>query len=213
MYVFSDCSYSGQWVVDCAKYLDEMGIGACGHQAIKHGILLKISTSCQPSQKATLGSYIGQKGVYFNEKDHKVHFRINKKFSDTQTTYGHDFTMIKCLQLEGPRASCRVPDIPAICSWKWEDITYLEWENRPVSLIYTVRGTDRGWDAFHLVLVARTLFKDFKEKIRLGSINVADYGYVIESGWGKDPPDEIIKKLNCYCPSYIIKFFKSLSPN
>ena len=126
MYIISDCCYSGQWVVDCAKCLDEMGIGACGHQAIKHGILLKVFTSCQPNQKATLESFVAYKGIYYSEEDCGIWVYYSKQLSDTQTTYGVDFTKVNCLQLEGPTGPCRLPDIPAKCSWKWEDIIVVE---------------------------------------------------------------------------------------
>ena len=50
--------------------------------------------------------------------------------------------------------------------------------------MYTVHGTDRGWDAWHIVLVERKLLEAFCEKVSTGSIDVAKYGYVIKSGWG-----------------------------
>jgi len=48
----SDCCYSGNWVRDCAKTLDKLGIPPCGHRARERGILIKVFTSCQPDQKA-----------------------------------------------------------------------------------------------------------------------------------------------------------------
>ena len=200
MYIISDCSYSGQWVVDCAKCLDEMGIGACGHQAIKHGMLLKVFASCQPNQKATLGSFVAQKGILFKEEDCSIYFHNGKKLSDTQNAYGLNLTKTMCVQLEGPTRPCQFPDISAKFYWKWEDTIALEWKERPSSLMYTVRGQDRGWDAWHIVFVKRELLEDFRKKISTGSIDVANYGYVIESGWGKNPPDDIIKKLSRYSP-------------
>ena len=65
-------------------------------------------------------------------------FIMVKKLFDSQTTHGLDFTRIKCMQLEGPTAPCRFPDVPAKCSWKWKDIIDLEYDKRPASLIYTV---------------------------------------------------------------------------
>ena len=193
--IFADCCYSGQWVLDCAKCLDEMGIGACGHQAREQGILLKIFTSCYPNQKATLDCYIIQEGLYFNEDDCSIWLYYSKKISDTQTTYGYDFTKIYCLQLEGPTAPCQLPDIPAKCSWKWEDIVALDTDKRPSSHVFTVRGTERGRKAWHIVLVERELLDAFREKVSTGNIDVAKYGYVIKSGWGKDPPDDILDKI------------------
>ena len=179
-----------------------MGIGACGHQAIKHGMLLKVYTSCQPNQRATLGSFVAQKGILFDEEYIFICTYSKKKLSDTQTTYGSDFTEIKCFQLEGPTAPCRLSDIPAKCSWKWEDIIALEWEKRPAKLLYLVHGKDRGREGWHYVLVERDLIDDFEEKVRSGTVNVSDYGYVIKSGWGKDPPVDIEDKIKKYCPSY-----------
>ena len=178
-----------------------MGIGACGHQARKHGILIKVFTSCQPNQRATLGSFVAQKGILFNENDFSIWVYYNKKLSDTQTTYGLDITEIKCFQLEGPTAPCRLPDIPAKCSWKWEGIIALEWEKGPIKLLYLVRGKHEGREAWHYVLVERDLIDDFEEKVRSGTVNVSDYGYVIKSGWGKDPPVDIVDKINKYSPS------------
>ena len=198
-----DCCYSGQWVVDCAKCLDEMGIGACGHQAIKNGILLKVFASCQPNQKATIGSFVAHKGLLFNEEQCVMYAYSGKKLSDTQKTYGLDFTKIKCLQLEGPTGPCRFPDISAKFPWKWEDIISLESKKRPSSLLFTVRGQDREWDAWHIVLIKRELLDDFRKQISSGRIDVAYYGYVIKSGWGKDPNNDIIKKIKKYCPDYI----------
>ncbi|XP_065883128.1 uncharacterized protein [Dysidea avara] len=52
LYIFTDCCYSGHWVVELAKYLDDLGIGACGHQARELGLLFKIVASCEQDQKA-----------------------------------------------------------------------------------------------------------------------------------------------------------------
>ena len=102
----TDCSHSGQWVVECAKCLDEMRIGACGHQTREQGILIKVYASCQPHQKATSGSYVIQEGIVYNETRNRIAVVTNKKLSDAQTTYGCDFTRTKCLQLEGPTSPC-----------------------------------------------------------------------------------------------------------
>ncbi len=31
----------------------------------------------------------------------------------------------------------------------------------------------------------------FKEKVKDGRVDVADYGSVLKSGWGKDPPKKV----------------------
>ena len=65
-----------------------------------------------------------------------------------------------------------------------------------MELLFTVRREDRGCNAWHIVLVERELLESFHEKLASGNIDVANYGYVIKSGWGKNPPDDIIKKIN-----------------
>ena len=179
-----------------------MRIEACGHQTREQGILIKVFVSCQPHQKATSGSYVIKEGIYYNETWNGIVVHSHKKLSDTQTTYGCDFTRIRCLQLEGPTSPCRLPDIPAKCSWKWQDVVAISYENRPGSLVHTVHGKDRGRDAWHIVLVERALLDDFKLKVESGNINVADYGYVIKSGWGKDPPKAVIEAIDKYGPYY-----------
>lgn len=203
LYIFLDCCYSGQWVVDCAKCLDEMGIGACGHQAKENGMLLKVFASCRPNQKATMYSYILKEGIHYYEKYNGIGCFCVKKLSDTQTTYGCDFTRIKCLQDKGPKAPCRLPDmIKAGCSCKWVDIVAIDYKDRPSSLVYTVRGKDKGREAWHYVLVKKELEEIFRETVDTGTVDVAQFGFVIKSGWGKDPPEDLAKNIEKYSPQY-----------
>ncbi|MGL9732291.1 MAG: hypothetical protein ACR5KX_06065 [Wolbachia sp.] len=63
-------------------------------------------------------------------------------------------------------------------------------------LIYLVRGKDRRRSAWHYVLVDKDKREIFLAKSRTGSIDVADYGEILYSGWGEDPPQEIVDKIN-----------------
>ncbi len=63
-------------------------------------------------------------------------------------------------------------------------------------LIYLVRGKDRGRSAWHYVLVDKDKREMFLAKSRTGSIDVADYGEILYSGWGDDPPQTIVDKIN-----------------
>ncbi|MDD9331292.1 MAG: hypothetical protein PV340_01305 [Wolbachia sp.] len=63
-------------------------------------------------------------------------------------------------------------------------------------LIYLVRGKDRGKSAWHYVLVDKEKREMFLAKSRTGSMDVADYGEIIHSGWGENPPQEIVDKIN-----------------
>ena len=63
-------------------------------------------------------------------------------------------------------------------------------------LIYLVRGKDRGRSAWHYVLVDKDKREMFVAKSRTGAMDVADYGEILYSGWGEDPPQEIVDKIN-----------------
>ena len=177
------------------------GIGACGHQTNERRILIKVLASCQPHQKATSGSYVAQEGIYYNTSAEKIHYHEFKQLSNTQTTYACDFTPPKCLQLKGLTSPCRLPDIPAKCSWNWQDIVDID--NNPGSLIYVVTGTVRDKPAWHYVLVARDQEEKFKSQVATDAVDLSKFGYIIKCGWGIHPPDNVQKDIYKYKPSYL----------
>ena len=65
-----------------------------------------------------------------------------------------------------------------------------------------MRGKDEGQPAWQYVLVERELEEDFKKTVDTGTVDVVKFGYVIKSGWGKDPPDDTRKAIDKYCPTY-----------
>lgn len=62
-------------------------------------------------------------------------------------------------------------------------------------LVYLVRGDDAGRDVWHYVLVDKAKLPLFKRMVTSSSIDVAEYGQVLYSGWGKEPPQEITEKV------------------
>ena len=52
-----------------------------------------------------------------------------------------------------------------------------------------VRGKDKGKPAWHFVEVNKTLTGLFYKRVKSGSLDLADFGTVLASGWGTDPPD------------------------
>ena len=60
---------------------------------------------------------------------------------------------------------------------------------------YLVRGKDRGKPAWHYVLVKKALLPLFLRRAKGGNVDVADFGRVLKSGWGKDPPEDIRKSI------------------
>ena len=70
--IVTDCSHSGSWVRECMTFLDEQGVGPCGHSARDKGILLKVYASCLSHQvpRQLAFSYCGSRndthaGKYF----------------------------------------------------------------------------------------------------------------------------------------------------
>ena len=80
-----------------------------------------------------------------------------------------------------------------------ESETWLSWvrlrQRRGTQLgstIYLVRGNNSGKAAWHYVDVKDSLITEFREKTRGGFLDVADYGEVLISGWGEDPPQDVV---------------------
>ncbi len=67
-------------------------------------------------------------------------------------------------------------------------------------LLRIVRGKDRGRPAWHCVILKddEETIHEFHKKVASGFVDFADYGEVVESGFGKDPPQEFIDELNKY---------------
>lgn len=199
LYIYSDCCYSGNWVVDCAKCLDKTGIGACGHEAMQQGMLFKIFTSCRPNQKATLQRFV-KDGITFT--DNSIHCFVYKELSNSQTMYSCDFTQTFCMQIKGLSAPCRLPDIPSRCAWKWVDIVNTSDTKGPTDLVKLVKGKDKGRPAWQYVLIEKELEEDFSEAVAAGTVDITEYGFVIQKGRGKDPPKDFVNKLKRCWPKY-----------
>ncbi len=73
--------------------------------------------------------------------------------------------------------------------------SYTDKVTRRSDLVYLVHGKDRGRDAWHYVLVEKNKLSMFLKQIETGSIDVALYGEVLRSGWGANPPPEIVKEI------------------
>ena len=109
--IISDCSYSGNWITECANRLDEMGIPSCGHQARKSNILLSIIASCQCNEEATFLCYVNE-AVEYIEDIKVVKFHCNTKLTQ-QTPVGVDFRLIRCGNKD--IESC---EADSDCTWK-----------------------------------------------------------------------------------------------
>ena len=181
--IVTDCSYSGNWVKACSQYLDEQGVQPCGHSAKDKGIFLKVYASCKPTEVAATLCFSVQ--AAHNDKNKGImSYYLGEKIKETQHSFGLDFTRIRC----GKKF-----EEPCALSPKY---TWHTWnENQRVFL---VRGNDRGRPAWHYVLLVddEETIKIFKQKTQAEAagthtIDINDYGQVLKSGWGKDPPNKI----------------------
>ena len=186
--IIPDCCYSGRWVTDCAKTLDGLVIPPCGHQARENGILIKVFASCQPDQKATEPCYSVEATELAN--DGTLLFYYMKRVSETQSFCATDFTKLVCLR--GLDESCRSAE--ALKNWTWQDAVGGVLNSR----VFKVRDKDRGRQVWRVVLLSsksEEYKEQFLEKLKSGT-NVANWGYIIKSGWGEDPPQSIMDKVS-----------------
>lgn len=61
---------------------------------------------------------------------------------------------------------------------------------------YLVHGKDNGQPAWHYVDVEKLKLDCFLDTIVSGSIDVAQYGRVINSGWGHKPPPQVVDDMD-----------------
>ena len=177
--ILSDCSYSGNWINDCAKRLDDLNVPSCGHHTREQGLLFNIFTSCQPKEEATALCFINET-FWYSEADKEALFLNGKTLTSGQKAISTDFRLIHC-----GRPANEPCDAGFDCAWK----------DRKPHLLFIVRGEDKGCPAWHYVLVDEEKLNDYNAQVATGTINVANYGRVLESGLGKDPPEDIVRKI------------------
>ena len=188
--IHSDCSYSGNWIKDCVKTLDDRGIPSCGHHTREQGILLGVFCSCGADEEATALCYITEANEFDKINKYVVAY-CNKKLSSGQTTKHGNFRQIYC-----SKTATETCEVNSTCIWEDRIFT-------GPRLVYLVRGKDRGRPAWHYVVVDEDRLEDFKTNIKSGTIDVADYGKVLHSGWGDDPPKDIVRKVDLIFLSYV----------
>ena len=179
-----DCHCSGHWVGQCAKFLDEQGVRPCGHSATEKGILLKVCAACETGQDTAELCYFTR--AMELKEDGFVYHRFRKKLSDQQKTFGVDFTEIRCGK--GKEEEC---SIASDSTWSTAREVF---GNR----LFRVRGTDRGRSTWYYVLLDDDAEKirDFKHKIQEKNagkytIHIKEYGVILKSGFGKNPPQDV----------------------
>ncbi len=189
--IVSNCSHSGSWVRECCRYLDEQGVRACGHSAAEKGILLKVYASCRPSELASSLAFSVGGMINYKNTGSLSYLVTNKELHESQHTIGIDFTQHYCGKTPLEPCTCTSPKY-----------TWMKRYQGNRGLLSTVRGEDRGRPAWRYVVLKddEETIRDFVKKTRgenagKETVNVADYGEIVKSGWGKDPPQEVADEL------------------
>ena len=202
--IVTDCSHSGCWVRQCLTFLDEQGVGPCGHSARKKRILINVYASCLshqvPRQLAfsvhTCRNDKNTGDLMFHSMSDSA--SLQSKIADAQHSTGINFTQVRCGQ-DSIQEEC-------LCL---PQATWQTWSAH--NRIYRVRGTDRGRKGWHMILmvdddetILSFIEKTQGEESGKHNITCADYGKVLKSGWGEEPTDEeqdsIMKPYKTYKP-------------
>ncbi|XP_019862523.1 PREDICTED: uncharacterized protein LOC109591181 [Amphimedon queenslandica] len=176
--VVSDCSYSGNWIYDCADRLDKMKIPSCGHHTRENNILIQVVASCQHNEEVT-ASY-AKEAVNYIEASQVVKFKYGPDtvLSSGQKPMGADFRTIRC-----DKEPC---EVDAICTWNdYVSNYYSELIAFSTSL---EKEADRYW---HIAAIEKDEIKSFIEELANGKINRK----IIKSHRGKTLPKEISREV------------------
>ena len=182
---FSDSSYSGLWARQCAEFLERHEVKPCAHSAKEKQILLSVRASCRsyeiPRQRYfTLHGCGNDKNtgtLWYRTDGYELDKGEHIKQTDTlNIECGNDSIEYQCKL--GPDAS-------------WSKFILRD-------RIYLVRGFDQGRPAWHYILLVddeETIdkFVELTQGANAGkyTTKMNDFGQVLKSGWGKDPPNDV----------------------
>lgn len=76
----------------------------------------------------------------------------------------------------------------------------MRYKQDPKHRCYLVRGKDRGRPVWHYVMVSKTLLGLFLKRTKGGRLDVADFGTVLKSGLGENPPESTRKEVDTEVP-------------
>jgi hypothetical protein len=62
--------------------------------------------------------------------------------------------------------------------------------------VFLVRDSQNGQDVWFYILVESIKLPIFRKKIGHEALDLKDYGTILHSGYGKNPPEDIKKKLH-----------------
>ena len=187
LYIVCDCCYSGTWVTKLAKKLDELGIGACGHEAKKNHFFLKVVASCKEKEKAGDGFFRAE-GVCAAE-DHSMQFPHNKFLRGSQKTMVLDTTSMRCFR--DPSTECSLHKMERKHQWKWVDLLK---KHESLSKRFEFVCSTNYWYA--------VFFHESKcdKMVEISENKLSSCGFIVAKGKEPIPPREAVSKLCLYSP-------------
>lgn len=61
--------------------------------------------------------------------------------------------------------------------------------------VFLVKGTKNGKAGWVYVLINKAMLPVFQHKVGQRGVDIAQYGEVLYSGWGMEPPEYVVKQL------------------
>ena len=167
------------------EYLDEHGVKPCAHSAVENKLIISVGASCTHTEIPFQLLYSIRGNA--NDKNTGVlgGYRGGWEVADGQHIKRASVNTIACTNKSIDEPCTLGP------SDTWRNIFNSE-------RIYLVRGMDKGRPAWHYVLLVddEETIKKFKEQTQGANagqhtIDVTNYGQVLKSGWGRDPPNDV----------------------
>ena len=84
----------------------------------------------------------------------------------------------------------------------------VRYKQYPKKRLYLVRGKYRGRPGWHYVMVVKTLLGLFLKQTKGGRLDVADFGTVLKSGWGENPPESVVMEVGNEVHSFYCIFIQ-----
>ena len=189
--IISDCSYSGSWVREAMAFMDEQGVGPCGHVAKEKGILVKVFSSCLAHEiPAELAFSIH--GVRNSKTDGGIWFWSsvrNDRIYERQQSSMVDFTEVQCKN-----------NINHPCTMD-PGSTWQKWNVQKRIMVINSSDRERSSWCYLLLIDDEQIIRVFLNKVQAKpmtgnyEVNLSDYGQILKSGWGYSPPAEAKKWL------------------
>ena len=169
---------------ECAKTLDSLHIPPCGHRARENGAVVRLYAACQSDQEASEPCY-SVEGIAVSS-------------DGLLTTTPQKIAKQKPNVIDSSRlVCCRSPDSPCPKT----TFQHLTWENAvdKSTNLHLVQRREGQRDMWYYLILHRAgdvYREEFQSRYRRDpSLRLSDWGYILESGEGCNPPQEVEEKV------------------